>query len=164
MSNTQVVSSVSTSPVTSADTLLAKLQAAENENKALAARLAIAEAKQAARITVKIAEFGSGAVSLYGVGRFPTSLYPNQWAEIFRQQSAVETFIATHENELRSASFAHEFASKSFKAKYGTEYKGGESLASDKKEYFRTSWKVGYESAMADGTMYSARMAKTVAK
>jgi hypothetical protein len=34
-----------------------------------------------------------GAVSLYGLGRFPVTLYASQWQKLFAQQEAVTKFI-----------------------------------------------------------------------
>jgi hypothetical protein len=41
-----------------------------------------------------------GAVSLYGLGRFPVTLYQQQWAKLFAMQPMVEQFIAAHKAEL----------------------------------------------------------------
>lgn len=34
------------------------------------------------KLTVKTAETGSGAVSVYGLGRFPVSLHPESWQKL----------------------------------------------------------------------------------
>jgi hypothetical protein len=38
-----------------------------------------------------------GAVSLYGVGRFPVTLYKEQWVKILGMKGEIETFL--HDNE-----------------------------------------------------------------
>lgn len=34
-----------------------------------------------------------GAVSVYGMGRWPVTLYMSQWAQLFNQRDAIEKFI-----------------------------------------------------------------------
>lgn len=40
-----------------------------------------------------------GAVSLYGMGRFPVTLYKEQWLRVLASAPEIEAFI--HENESR---------------------------------------------------------------
>jgi len=62
---------------------LARLQA---ENQALkAANL------RTGRISFKVSE--KGAVSVYGLGRFPVTLYREQWERLVGQVPALEAFI-----------------------------------------------------------------------
>lgn len=68
--------------------MIAKLQA---DNAALAA------AKPAARsITMKVAE--KGGLSVYGLGRFPVSLYRSQWERLLAPDMVAEinAFIAAN--------------------------------------------------------------------
>ncbi len=146
--------------VSASDALLAKLNAMEAANAELSRKLALAEAKQAARITVKIAEYGSGAVSLYGIGRFPVSFYPNQWQAIFDQKTTIEAFTAANQNELRSASFAHEFANKAYKARFSNDYP--KNPKDTDQAFFQDAWKTGYTASMGDTSMISTRMAKSI--
>ena len=46
-------------------------------------------------LSLKVSE--KGAVSLYGVGRFPVTLYKEQWAKILGMAGEIESFI--HEND-----------------------------------------------------------------
>jgi hypothetical protein len=48
-------------------------------------------------ITLKVSE--KGAVSLYGMGRFPVTLYKEQWLRVLASAPEIEAFI--HENESR---------------------------------------------------------------
>ena len=41
-----------------------------------------------------------GAVSVYGLGRFPVTLYQQQWTKLFAMQPMVEAFMAAHKAEL----------------------------------------------------------------
>ena len=44
----------------------------------------------------------NGAVSLYGLGRFPVTLYANQWHRLFAAVETVKAFIVAHQSELAS--------------------------------------------------------------
>jgi hypothetical protein len=46
-------------------------------------------------LSLKVSE--KGAVSLYGVGRFPVTLYKEQWVKILGMKGEIETFL--HDNE-----------------------------------------------------------------
>ena len=48
-------------------------------------------------LTLKVSE--KGAVSLYGMGRFPVTLYKEQWLRVLASAPEIEAFI--HENETR---------------------------------------------------------------
>ncbi len=43
-----------------------------------------------------------GAVSLYGMGRFPVTLYKEQWLKVIGLVDVIQQFIADHEFELKS--------------------------------------------------------------
>jgi len=45
-----------------------------------------------------------GGVSVYGLGRFPITLYKEQWAALLDKADEIRQFIATHEGELKSKS------------------------------------------------------------
>jgi hypothetical protein len=51
-------------------------------------------------LTLKVSE--KGAVSLYGMGRFPVTLYKEQWLRILGYASEIETFIRDNESRLKS--------------------------------------------------------------
>jgi len=58
----------------------------------LQAELAAAKAKSQRKLSVKISE--KGCVSLYGMGRFPVSLYASQWQRVFTEgRPLVEALI-----------------------------------------------------------------------
>ena len=53
--------------------------------------------KEKGGLTLKVSE--KGAVSLYGMGRFPVTLYKEQWLRVLASAPEIEAFI--HENESR---------------------------------------------------------------
>jgi cell division protein FtsB len=83
---------------TPTDTLRAELEALRAEN----ARLKEAKARN---IGVKISE--KGAVSLYGVGRFPVTLYRNQWLALLDYAPSIQQFIDGHKAELDAVEARH---------------------------------------------------------
>ena len=52
------------------------------------------------RLTLKVSE--KGAVSLYGIGRFPVTLYKEQWAKIIGMTKEIETFICENDRLLKA--------------------------------------------------------------
>jgi len=45
-----------------------------------------------------------GGVSVYGLGRFPVTLYKEQWAKLLDLADDLRAFIKAHEAELKSKS------------------------------------------------------------
>ncbi len=73
--------------------LKAELERLRRENEALKAR--------AARpTTIRVSE--KGAVSVYGLGRFPVTLYKEQWLKLLAMAEAIQQFIAEHDSELKT--------------------------------------------------------------
>lgn len=56
--------------------------------------------KNAAGLSLKVSE--KGAVSLYGLGRFPVTLYKEQWLRILASAPEIETFIRENEAKLKT--------------------------------------------------------------
>ena len=57
--------------------------------------------KGAARgVSLKVSE--KGGVSVYGLGRFPVTLYKEQWAKLLDLADQIRAFIAEHESELKA--------------------------------------------------------------
>ena len=67
--------------------LKAELERLRNENAAL---------KRGASISEK------GAVSIYGMGRFPVTLYKEQWLELLDMSAEIRAFIAANEAQLKT--------------------------------------------------------------
>jgi hypothetical protein len=51
-------------------------------------------------LSLKVSE--KGGVSLYGVGRFPVTLYKEQWRRILGMATEIEAFIQKNESLLKS--------------------------------------------------------------
>jgi len=43
-----------------------------------------------------------GAASLYGLGRFPVTLYKEQWARVLDMAEEIRAFLAEHDRELKA--------------------------------------------------------------
>lgn len=50
-------------------------------------------------ISIKVSE--KGGVSVYGLGRFPLTLYQEQWAKLLDVAGDIRTFIQQHQHELK---------------------------------------------------------------
>ena len=48
--------------------------------------------------TIKVST--KGAVSVYGLGRFPVTLYASQWEKLISMIDDVKVFLETHASEL----------------------------------------------------------------
>lgn len=73
--------------------------------EALQAQLAEANAKIARmqqanqrKLTLKVSQ--AGAVSLYGMGRWPVTLYKGQWLKVLDQADAIRQFIVDNDANL----------------------------------------------------------------
>ncbi len=56
--------------------------------------------KNTAGLILKVSE--KGAVSLYGLGRFPVTLYKEQWLRVLASAPEIETFIRENEAKLKT--------------------------------------------------------------
>ena len=43
-----------------------------------------------------------GGVSVYGLGRFPVTLYKEQWRKLLDMSDDIRNFIAAHDSQLKS--------------------------------------------------------------
>jgi hypothetical protein len=50
-------------------------------------------------IRMKVSE--KGAVSIYGMGRFPVTLYKEQWLKLIDMSAEIRAFIAANEAQLK---------------------------------------------------------------
>jgi hypothetical protein len=73
--------------------LQAELERLRAENTALKTR-------SAKGVTLKVSE--KGGVSVYGLGRFPVTLYKEQWLKLLDMTDDIRTFISVHESELKA--------------------------------------------------------------
>ena len=75
------------------DDLKAELERLRAENERLKNR-------QTRGVSIKISE--KGGVSVYGLGRFPVTLYKEQWTRLLAMADDIRTFIAENESKLKS--------------------------------------------------------------
>lgn len=75
------------------DELKAELERLKAENEALKNR-------GARGISMKVSE--KGAVSIYGLGRFPVTLYKEQWQKLLDMADDIRAFIKENEGKLKT--------------------------------------------------------------
>jgi hypothetical protein len=74
------------------DELRAELEKLKAENEALKNR-------GAKGVSMKVSE--KGAVSIYGMGRFPVTLYQEQWLKLLEMADDIRAFIKENEAKLK---------------------------------------------------------------
>jgi len=76
----------------------------QSELERLRAENAALKASSARRGSVSFKVSEKGGVSVYGLGRFPVTLYKEQWAKLLDLADEIRAFIKAHEAELKSKS------------------------------------------------------------
>ena len=79
----------------SEDDLRAELDKLKAENDRL-------KGQQARGLNLKVSE--KGALSVYGLGRFPVTLYKEQWTRLLAMADDIKAFIRENEAKLKSKS------------------------------------------------------------
>lgn len=74
------------------DELKAEIERLKKENESL-------KLKKSTGISMKVSQ--KGALSLYGLGRWPVTLYKNQWLRVAEDIDKVLDFIEEHKDELQ---------------------------------------------------------------
>ena len=74
------------------EALKAELEKLRSENAAL-------KKGAASGIRMKVSE--KGALSIYGMGRFPVTLYKEQWLRLLDMSEDIRAFIVANEGELK---------------------------------------------------------------
>lgn len=77
----------------SGEDLKAELERLRQENAAL-------KKGSASGLRLKVSE--KGAVSVYGMGKFPVTLYKEQWLRLFEISDDIRAFIAANDAQLKS--------------------------------------------------------------
>lgn len=77
----------------SEEDLKAELERLRNENAAL-------KKGAATGISMKVSE--KGAVSIYGMGRFPVTLYKEQWLKLLDMSAEIRAFIEANQGRLKT--------------------------------------------------------------
>jgi len=80
------------SPVSDED-LRAELDRLKQENERLKSR-------QTRGVSLKVSE--KGGVSVYGLGRFPVTLYKEQWQRLLEMADDIRTFIKENDAKLKA--------------------------------------------------------------
>ena len=75
------------------DDLKNELERLRKENAAL---------KKGAASGLRLQVSEKGGVSVYGLGRFPVTLYKEQWLRLLEKADDIRTFIATNNAQLKS--------------------------------------------------------------
>jgi len=73
--------------------LKAELERLRKENEAL---------KRGAPSGIRMKVSEKGAVSIYGMGRFPVTLYKEQWLKLLDMSADIRAFIAANESQLKT--------------------------------------------------------------
>ena len=71
----------------------AELERLRKENEAL---------KKGASSSVRMKVSEKGALSVYGMGRFPVTLYKEQWLKLLDMADEIQAFITAHQAELKA--------------------------------------------------------------
>ncbi|TMA71288.1 MAG: hypothetical protein E6J67_23235 [Deltaproteobacteria bacterium] len=71
----------------------AELQRLQAENETLKTRASRA-------ISMKVSE--KGGVSIYGLGRFPVTLYKEQWAKLLDMADEIRAFLKDNDSKLKT--------------------------------------------------------------
>jgi hypothetical protein len=72
-----------------------ELERLRRENEALRAQTRA----RPGQLTMKVSE--KGAVSVYGLGRFPVTLYQEQWQKLLDAADDLRAFIVANESQLK---------------------------------------------------------------
>jgi len=75
------------------ENLKAELERLRNENAAL-------KKGSSSSLRMKVSE--KGALSIYGMGRFPVTLYKEQWLKLLGMADEIRAFIAANEAQLKA--------------------------------------------------------------
>ena len=73
--------------------LKAELERLRSENAAL---------KKGASSSIRMKVSEKGAVSIYGMGRFPVTLYKEQWLKLLDMAPEIRAFITANEADLKA--------------------------------------------------------------
>ena len=74
------------------DELRAELERLKAENETL-------RNKRSGAVSMKVSE--KGGLSVYGLGRFPVTLYQEQWTKLLDLADEIRAFIRDHQGQLK---------------------------------------------------------------
>jgi hypothetical protein len=78
--------------------MLAMLKTMQDQNELLKAKLAASTKPRA--LSMRVGE--KGGACLYGLGRFPVTLYKGQWRRLLQHTAMIEEFLADNDHLLAS--------------------------------------------------------------
>jgi len=70
------------------------------ELERLRAENAVLKSRQGATVSLKVSP--KGGVSVYGLGRFPITLYKEQWIKLLDMADEIRAFIKLHDSKLKT--------------------------------------------------------------
>jgi hypothetical protein len=73
--------------------LKAELERLKAENESL-------KSQRGRSISLKVSE--KGGLSVYGLGRFPVTLYKEQWTKLLAMAEEIRAFLKEHDGQLKS--------------------------------------------------------------
>ena len=74
--------------------------ALQAEGERLKAENAALRAQTTRGVSIKVSE--KGGVSIYGLGRFPVTLYKEQWTKLLDMADDIRAFLKAHDAELKT--------------------------------------------------------------
>ena len=74
-----------------------KLARLEAENRALKEQI---DRRKSGELRLKISE--KGGLSVYGLGRFPVTLYKEQWKRLLNHTDEIKAFLEEHDQSLKA--------------------------------------------------------------
>ena len=74
-----------------------KVARLEAENRALKEQV---EQRRTGQLRLKISE--KGGLSVYGLGRFPVTLYKEQWIRLLEQTEEIKEFLKENDQQLKA--------------------------------------------------------------
>ena len=74
-----------------------KLARLEAENRALKEQI---DQRKPGELRLKISE--KGGLSVYGLGRFPVTLYKEQWTRLLNHVDEIKIFLQEHDRDLKT--------------------------------------------------------------
>ncbi len=75
------------------DQMMAELERLRKENDAL-------KKTSSKGLSLKVSE--KGALSVYGLGRFPVTLYKEQWTKLLGMSEEIKAFIQANDGQLKA--------------------------------------------------------------
>jgi hypothetical protein len=75
------------------DDLRAELERLKAENESL-------KSQRGRNVGLKVSE--KGGLSVYGLGRFPVTLYKEQWTKLLAMADEIKAFMKEHDSELKT--------------------------------------------------------------